>query len=403
MGCIFKPKYRDKNGDYVESNVWWIKYYRHGKASRESSKFTLETKAKNLLKLREGQVVENRFPGLKVEKVKFEELELDLLNDYRVNKKRSIDRLERSLKHLDTFFENTRAVDITTDKIKIYILQRQEEEAENGTINRELAALKRMFNLAREMTPPKVNNVPYVPHLEENSPRQGYFEHPQYLALRKALPVYLKPVVSMAYHTGMRKEEILGLQWDQVDLMEGKIILRPIDTKNKQARNIYMEGELLEVIHFQSALREQKFPDCPWVFFGEEGERIKDFRGAWETACINAGLCEPLRDEAGNPIKDKKGNIILIANKLFHDFRRTGVRNMVRAGVPERVVMTISGHKTRSIFDRYNIVNENDQKLAAKRLKKYHFDQAKLENGQSLGKLKAQEAQIPLEGTPIIH
>ena len=204
------------------------------------------------------------------------------------------------------------------------------------------------------------------PHLEENNARQGYFEHNEYLALRKALPAYLKPVVSMAYHTGMRKEEILGLQWDQVDLMEGKITLKPEDTKNSEARVIYMEGELLEVIHFQRALRDQKFPNCPWVFFGETGERIKDFRGSWESACIEAGLSEILTDDQGRPVKDKKGEAIQVPNKLFHDFRRTAVRNMVRAGVPERVAMMISGHKTRSVFERYNIVNEDDLKQASK-------------------------------------
>ncbi len=287
-------------------------------------------------------------------------------------------------------------IGITTDRIKAYILQRQEEGAENATINRELAALKRMFNLARQMTPPKVINMPYVPHLQENNVRQGYFEHNEYLALKKALPSYLKPVVTMAYHTGMRKEEILGLQWTQVDLMDGKINLKPQDTKNNEARVIYMEGELLEVINFQRALRDQKFPKCPWVFFGENGERIKDFRGSWERACIEAGLCEPLTDEHGNPIKDKNGKPVLVPNKLFHDFRRTAVRNMVRAGVPERVAMMISGHKTRSVFERYNIVNENDLKLASKRVKEYHLERGKFENGHNLGTVQAQEAQIQL-------
>jgi len=355
------------------------------------------------LKLREGQVAENRFPGLKVEKIRYEELAEAFLNDYKVNGKRSIGRAKRSLKHLKAYFEGMRAIDISTDQIRAYILQRQNEEAENGTINRELAALKRMFSLASQMTPPKVTSVPYIPHLEENNARQGYFEHHQYLALRKALPFYLKPPVSMAYHTGMRKQEILGLQWTQADLMEGKINLRSEDTKNKEPRVIYLEGELLELIRFQRALRDQKFPSCPWVFFGETGERIKDFRGAWDTACIKAGLCEPKTDEAGNAIKDKDGNPVLVANKLFHDFRRTGLRNMIRAGVPERVAMMISGHKTRSVFDRYNIVNENDLKLASKRVKEYHLERVKLESGHNLGTVEAQEAQTQLEGPPAIY
>jgi integrase len=185
----------------------------------------------------------------------------------------------------------------------------------------------------------------------------------------------------MAYHTGMRKEEILGLQWAQVDLMDGKISLKAQDTKNNEARLIYMEGELLEVIHFQRALRDQKFPKCPWVFFGETGERIKDFRGSWEAACKEAEL----------------------EGRLFHDFRRTAVRNMVRAGVPERVAMMVSGHKTRSVFERYNIVNEEDLRKASQRVKEYHLERANLQNGHNLGTVQAQEAQIQLEDRPVIH
>ena len=192
----------------------------------------------------------------------------------------------------------------------------------------------------------------------------------------------------------MRKEEILGLQWDQVDLMDGKISLKPEDTKNSEARVIYMEGELLEVIHFQRALRDNKFSSCPWVFFGETGDRIRDFRKAWESACIEAGLCEPLTDEDGLPVKDKKGEPIRVANKLPHDFRRTAVRNMVRAGVPERVAMMISGHKTRSVFERYNIVNEDDLKKASARVKAYHFN---------LGRAKSdREVPLELEGQPAL-
>ena len=176
---------------YQRGQIYWIKYYRAGKPYRESTHSDSEGKAKRLLKLREGQVVENRFPGLKVEKIRYEELAEDFLNDYKVNGKKSVGRAERSLKHLKAFFERVRAIGITTDRIRAYILQRQEEGAENGTINRELAALKRMFSLASQMTPPKASSTPYIHHLEENNVRQGYFEHHEYLALRKALPAYL--------------------------------------------------------------------------------------------------------------------------------------------------------------------------------------------------------------------
>jgi len=392
MGWIYRPKWKDKKtGQKIQGKTFWVKYYRAGKCYRESSGSAKESEAKNLLKKREGEIVENRFFGLRAQKIRYEELAEDFLNDYKVNRKKSLERAEMSLKHLKGYFEGMRAIDITTARIRTYILQRREEGVQNGTINRELAALKRMFRLAFQMTPPKVTSIPYIPHLAENNARQGYFEHGEYLALRKALPSYLKPVVSMAYHTGMRKEEILGLQWSQVELMEGKISLRSEDTKNQEPRVIYLEGELLEVIHFQRAFRDQKFPSCPWVFYGETGERVKDFRGAWESACIEVGLCEVLTDDQGQPVKDKKGKSTLIPNKLFHDFRRTAVRNMVRAGVPERVAMAISGHKTRSVFDRYNIVNEDDLKKASEKVKKYHEERVILSLGHSLGIVKAEE------------
>jgi hypothetical protein len=83
--------------------------------------------------------------------------------------------------------------------------------------------------------------------------------------------------------------------------------------------------------------------------------------------------------------------------------RRTAVRNMVRAGVPERVAMLISGHKTRSVFDRYNVTNEDDLRKASQRVKKYHEERVILQNGHSLGTVEAREAQIQSAGQPAIH
>jgi integrase len=217
-----------------------------------------------------------------------------------------------------------RAIDITTDRVRAYSVKRQEQGASSSTINRELAALKRMFNLATEMTPPKVARVPYIPMLRESNVRKGFFEHEEYTALRRELPSYLRPVLTFGYYTGARLGEILRLRWSQVNLNSRTVYLEPGTTKNDQPRTIPLTGELYETLKMQKEKRDLTFPHC-----------------------------------AG------------IESKLFHDLRRTAVRNMVRAGVPERVAMVISGHKTRSVFDRYNIVAERDLHDAARRLENH--------------------------------
>jgi integrase len=359
---------------YLRGHTWWVKYSRDGKYYRESAKTRKKTEAKKLLMLREGQIVEGTFQGLRLEKITFDDLKEDFINDYKLNGKRSLGRAEISVKHLDKYFKGDKVINITTSKVQKYILKRREEKARNGTINRELSALRRMLSLGGRQTPRKVINPPFIPKLQEADPREVFFEHDEYLKLKDALPDYLKPVLTMAYSTGMRKREILNLTWDQVNIFEKKVTLSSRDTKNKKPRIIYIAGELYDCIKNQLVMREREHPECEFVFF-RQGQQIKYFRDAWDTACKRAGLTP---GQAG---------------KVFHDLRRSGVRNLVRSGVSETVVMRISGHKTRSVFERYNITNEDDLKQAAQLLETHlkeieTTDQNKF-HGHNLGTIGA--------------
>jgi integrase len=154
--------------------------------------------------------------------------------------------------------------------------------------------------------------------------------------------------VAFAYHTGWRKQESLGLTWDHVDIQTRTVRLDPGTTKNRDGRIIYLDGELFDTVANLKRERDLYDPHCPWAFH-RAGQPMRDFRAAWDSACQAVGL----------------------EGKLFHDFRRTAVRNMVRASISERVAQQISGHKTRSVFDRYHIVSDSDLREAAKRQANY--------------------------------
>ena len=376
MGMIYKRKTKDKKtGESKEGKIYWIKYYRNGKPYRESTKSIKEADAKRLLKKREGEISQGKLPGIYFDRVRFDDLAEDFLRDYRINGKKSLVRAERSANHLKSEFEGMRATEITTPRIEAYIEKRMEcvcKECEktfrpqntcpscgndnikpvaaHASINRELSALKRMFNLGARRTPPKVDRVPYIPMLKENNIRKGFFEHGDFISLRTALPYYLKGFVTFAYKTGWRVSEINSLTWSQVDLEKGLARLEVGETKNNEGRTVYLDDELKNIFSQQWEFRKKTEKLIPYVFPNREGkDKIKDFRFAWDKACENAK----------------------IGKRLFHDFRRTAVRNMVRSGIPETVAMKISGHKTRSVFDRYNIVNDKDLRLAAKAQETY--------------------------------
>lgn len=333
---------------YKRGNMWWVKYYRSGRPIRESTGTDKEGEAKKFLKRREGDIASGRVVIPRMERIRFENLAEDYLNDYRVNGKRSLDQAERNVRHLAEFFAGRRVVAISTADIRTYIDRRQKAGTANATINRELAALKRMFSLAAQAE--KIRHRPYIPMLVEDNVRQGFFEEDAFRSVLRNLPEEVKPVASFAYITGWRAQsEVLPLTWSQADFRGDVVRLEPGTTKNREGRTFPMFPELRALLEAQRAYTERIQRDqgriIPWVFH-RNGEPIRSFRRSWRTACHRAG--QP--------------------GRIPHDLRRTAVRNMVRRGIPERVAMQLSGHKTRSIFDRYHIVSEGDLQEAGRKL-----------------------------------
>jgi hypothetical protein len=161
-------------------------------------------------------------------------------------------------------------------------------------------------------------------------------------------------------------------------------LARAKNVKNRRPHKLVLEGELAEIIKRRKAGREYKAPSGPGTsmyVFHRNGKRISDPRRAWARACYDAGLpCEIVykKDFKGKPVLHKRGPhkgepVIekILSKMIFHDLRRSGVRNMVRGGVHETVAMAISGHRTRSIFDRYNITSDDDLRQAVKQTLEY--------------------------------
>lgn len=344
---------RGMGGIYLRSSIWWVHYSAGGRQYLESSRSTVKKRAIELLRQRHAEIDRGEFVGPKARELRFEDLAQKLEADYVRNGRRSLKDAKHYIARLGRTFAGWKALAITTEAIEKYRDAELERGLAPATVNLDLSALKRMFNLAVRAR--LLAMRPYIPMLELHNARRGFFEHEAFERVLAALPEDLRPLVEAGYTTGWRRGELVGLTWSQVDLQAKVMRLEPGTTKNNEGRTFpwgnfpRLSRVLLDQAHRTRALELRKGRIVSHVFH-RGGRPIQNFYKAWRDACAKAGC----------------------PGMLFHDLRRTAVRNLERAGVPRSVAMQLTGHKTESVYRRYAIVSEADLSVGVARLAELH-------------------------------
>lgn len=332
---------------YQRGSRWWIAYYvKRAGVSREVREpgGTSEKEALKKLKQRRREIAAHdlglqTFSGPASERLTVEDLLCALAEHYQIEKR----ELSRSLSHmtpLRRFFGLERVIRVSATSIQQFVLDRQQAGMSIGTIARELRIFRRAFSLAVSQRRLNASQVPDFPVLTEEHVREGFVERGDFEAILSHLnDPDVRDFVQWAFWTGMRRGEIAQLGWAALDREGGALTLPGRITKNGKPRKLILEGVYRAILARRSAARRL---DCPLIFH-REGQPMGSFRKSWANACKKAG----------------------VPGLLFHDLRRSAVRNMVRAGVDKTIAKRLSGHRTDAVFDRYNICSDEDLRQAA--------------------------------------
>jgi integrase len=329
---------------YQRGATWWYSFTVDGQRIQESAHTNNKRLAKTRMEahstnLRNGLV--GLHPKLETEQRPVSRLLDALEEDWRQDGKLSAPN-RSNLKRARQAFGHYVVDELAADDVKHYITQRLHDGAQSASVNRVTQILGRAYRLA-ELDPPRIK------HLKEDNRRKGFLARGDFDRLQQQLPADLRDFALFGYLTGMRKSEIASQRW-KFEHEKGIIELQHEDAKTDEARKIVMSGELAALLERRRTARSYVNTHGVAAFsefiFHRGGEPVREFRKSWASACKAAGL----------------------PGTLFHDFRRSAIRNLIRARVPEKVCMDISGHRTRSVFDRYNISDTTDIENAFEKL-----------------------------------
>ena len=332
---------------FQRGQIWWVAYYHDGQEYRESSRSRNRKVAVGLLRQRLAEMMAGVVHPFQqgrtgTRTVMMEDL-FDLLEqNYRINNRTSTANYS-FLTRLRRRFTGYTVQGCTALAINHYIAALQRGARKPSTINREITVLRSAFRLGYRHD--LVARLPAIKQLPDLAVRNEFFTREEIDTLLPHLPDYLRDAVLFAFLTGWRKGEIVGLQWSNVNHSGAVIRLEPQQNKGRTVRVLALEGELATLIERRWHARKLESTLAQHVFHCA-GRPLDGFHRAWLKACHQAGL----------------------GHRWFHSLRRGAARNMSLQGIPEKVIMSIMGHKTRVMFDRYNIITEADQRAYAKRL-----------------------------------
>jgi integrase len=332
----------------LRGKLWEIRYWHRGKQVHESTHTTDRGVALRMLKDRLKKAATPALVTRQEERVQFKALLPLYLDSYVTNRRRSIRDAKRYARELGDAFGEL-PVRVLAEEPERIIAYRDELLARGlapASVNQRLRALRRCFRLAVAQRRIRREWLPTINLLDESdNVRQGFLEPADFEALCAQLPDDVADVARWGYYSLWRRANVLGLKWAQLALevkdgqvLAGSVRVPGTETKNRRPLQLPLSGRLLDVIQRRWTARD---PACTFVFSRQttRGPKpIRDFRAAWDAACEATGL----------------GHVLL------HDLRRSGARNLRRAGVPEHIIMRLGGWRTASVFRRYDIVSDED-------------------------------------------
>ncbi|MBP9853519.1 MAG: site-specific integrase [Candidatus Omnitrophica bacterium] len=312
-------------GVYFKNQNWHIDYRLKNGIRRREKVGTSKKLAETVLAKRKVEIAEDKFLDVnKKEKIRFEEFSIEFLNIHsKPNKKSWISDLY-NINRLKKSFKGKYIFSITLKDIEKYKADRN-EEVSSATVNRELATLKTMLSKAVAWGKLSSNPAQNVKFLKEPSGRLRFLEREEILKLLTNCNKHMKSIVILALNTGMRKGEILGLKWRDIDIKRNIITI--LDTKNGEKREIYMNEQVKTAL-----IRTPKHPDSQFIFCKEDGKPRQDIRKSFFTALRKSGIKE----------------------FRFHDLRHTFASQLVMSGTDINTVRELLGHKDIRMTLRYS-------------------------------------------------